>query len=774
MGKIKKNNSELKKGMILDGVFASEAVDTSGEILSISGCDISDLEEGRGTVNYEHSNDSPEDVLGKIVFARKIFGPKDCEDDRQLMYWKKVKLPFIYGKAELFDTEGHPGAAAAAAIVRYYKSRGEPVLARWSIEGTTLDRNGNHLEASVAKNVALTLKPCNRSCHSDLIEDARVVSDGEVRKNQHPERKLTKGEFVESDPVVEDPFGGQAISKALEAIRQLAEIAALAKTITAGSYAGDPGSRIQGSALQSEHMENKGQALAALRDWDRATPIKKFLKHRLPEASDEYINTFAHLVDDFEMKKAEGLFGALGAPAAKPSGRKNIHIAKRSIESSIASKGYGEKIKSSLSSVGHADLVLFDAGTKPASLRGRAASLPMEMPGGVRLFTFSRPQAQTVLHWATGAVVGDTKKYSFRARNPLVVEGPDQEAALWSAVGDHASKKHGHLHRSKGLNDSWGTSLHAPKNDPELEYDEDGCVAWHQGEGMRTTSSRQFLGEYLLDHGHDAAVFLSSPSESGELCLPSMGISFVAVPSESLGKSGVPGSPGPRERGYPRPFALDKEHGAEGSYSALEDGEYLIVLADGRHPFRFFVDKGLVYHLEDHDGGRWGDILPEGPQTSHSVGCLGDTVRKHGATIEFLGLDVPDVPADPEPEPKIEAEYEVEDELGKRKYHLCGDKLCGEDGVPLSEDEQDTLLDHVASGAIVMREITKDLLSGGKGDGPPSAEADPGELEDGRSHEMEHTDDPNIAEEIARDHLTENPKYYKDLAELEGKKANGK
>ena len=34
--------------------------------------------------------------------------------------------------------------------------------------------------------------------------------------------------------------------------------------------------------------------------------------------------------------------------------------------------------------------------------------------------------------------------------------------------------------------------------------------------------------------------------------------------------------------------------------------------------------------------------------------------------------------------------------------------------------------------------------------------------------EMEHTDDPNIAREIAMDHLMEDPVYYKKLKEMEG------
>ena len=41
---------------------------------------------------------------------------------------------------------------------------------------------------------------------------------------------------------------------------------------------------------------------------------------------------------------------------------------------------------------------------------------------------------------------------------------------------------------------------------------------------------------------------------------------------------------------------------------------------------------------------------------------------------------------------------------------------------------------------------------------------DPENLKIGTEVEMEHTDDPNIAQEIAMDHLVEDPEYYQKLA----------
>ena len=59
--------------------------------------------------------------------------------------------------------------------------------------------------------------------------------------------------------------------------------------------------------------------------------------------------------------------------------------------------------------------------------------------------------------------------------------------------------------------------------------------------------------------------------------------------------------------------------------------------------------------------------------------------------------------------------------------------------------------------------VRDDLLPGGKGDGHSPSEFDRREVAMGLHHEMEHTDDPRKALEIAIDHLTENPHYYTEL-----------
>jgi hypothetical protein len=54
-------------------------------------------------------------------------------------------------------------------------------------------------------------------------------------------------------------------------------------------------------------------------------------------------------------------------------------------------------------------------------------------------------------------------------------------------------------------------------------------------------------------------------------------------------------------------------------------------------------------------------------------------------------------------------------------------------------------------------------LKGGVGDATAQHDVDPIELSLGQTIEMEHTNDPNIATEIALDHLSEDPQYYTKL-----------
>jgi len=59
----------------------------------------------------------------------------------------------------------------------------------------------------------------------------------------------------------------------------------------------------------------------------------------------------------------------------------------------------------------------------------------------------------------------------------------------------------------------------------------------------------------------------------------------------------------------------------------------------------------------------------------------------------------------------------------------------------------------------------EDLIPGGAGEGLDVSDVDPKEFLLGTAVEMEHTTEKPYAQEIALDHLAENPKYYSEMCE---------
>lgn len=62
--------------------------------------------------------------------------------------------------------------------------------------------------------------------------------------------------------------------------------------------------------------------------------------------------------------------------------------------------------------------------------------------------------------------------------------------------------------------------------------------------------------------------------------------------------------------------------------------------------------------------------------------------------------------------------------------------------------------------------LVRDFIPGGKAAGRSPSEFDQNELARGVAVEMEHTPDWRVAREIAMDHLTEDPAYYRKLAAI--------
>jgi len=72
-----------------------------------------------------------------------------------------------------------------------------------------------------------------------------------------------------------------------------------------------------------------------------------------------------------------------------------------------------------------------------------------------------------------------------------------------------------------------------------------------------------------------------------------------------------------------------------------------------------------------------------------------------------------------------------------------------------------------AATAELSRAGQKDVLRGGAADNIPDREISQKALAEGAKHEHEHTNNGQIAKEIAKDHLSEDPRYYKKVKEIE-------
>ncbi len=146
-------------------IAGSQLRDTQGEMLSVEGADISELQAGRGRLNDNHGKGFF-NAIGRVTGAKKIFKSDDCENDREKYYWDKVKAPFIYVRGYLYDDEDHPNARAAAAILRNIHKADTPLQLKASVEGGVVARgisDNSLLARTKIHSVALTFTPANNN-----------------------------------------------------------------------------------------------------------------------------------------------------------------------------------------------------------------------------------------------------------------------------------------------------------------------------------------------------------------------------------------------------------------------------------------------------------------------------------------------------------------------------------------------------------------------------------------------------------------------------------
>lgn len=216
-------------GTYIHGIAASEAVDTANEILKIDGLDISTLDKD-GVFNYEHQSSLAGHVVGKVLYAKKIFSEDDCSNPLEKHFWNKVKLPFLYVVGELFDGVGHQQASEVAAMLRYdaeqKKSSTKKNLVNFSIEGAKLETKKGIIKEAIARKVTITTHPANKSCVAELLSPQEYqMYISSLVKSENVTNDLFKAYSLGSlDVAPSDRTGGSAIVKAVSAQRSKKKI----------------------------------------------------------------------------------------------------------------------------------------------------------------------------------------------------------------------------------------------------------------------------------------------------------------------------------------------------------------------------------------------------------------------------------------------------------------------------------------------------------------------------------------------------------------------
>ena len=308
------------KGMLIEGVMSAQTVDGSGEVCNLAGMDISTMEAGEGVCNVEHISDAEgigKQIVGKIVYVKKVFKYSDCDDDGQRYFWEQVhETPYLYGIIRLFDGSGHAEAMAQAAHIRDCKAHKEPITVRLSIEGSTLEKEGNIIKQSIARSVALTIKPANKVCNIEVLSDPndKNVEIAKSEMLQDPTSRRIGGAItLMYNPLLGEVRGPR--DPVLNLIKNAVILKALVKTTTAGSYDVAPGALSSGACLQREDLKKvyTTTALATARDYDGFWDKKKFKKKlqeafskaQLPEVSEPFLDHFTQIADDWRVKKSE-------------------------------------------------------------------------------------------------------------------------------------------------------------------------------------------------------------------------------------------------------------------------------------------------------------------------------------------------------------------------------------------------------------------------------------------------------------------------------------
>jgi len=313
-----------RKPLKIDMVAGSQLRDSQGEMLSVEGADISELEAGRGRFNDNHGK-GHFNCIGRVTEAKKIFKAEDCDNDRHKYYWEKIKAPYIYVAGELFDDEDHPNARAASAIMRNIHKNDSPLKMKASVEGGVIAR-GIKDEALLARtkihSVALTFTPANQAtlveplilnkslnpvqeaADKKLIKSVQHLAVKNVPSFRQIERRASAEKIKDNLEKIQDLSDKLGLEKTIPAITpnnfayqalkkkimgNMQKIHSFVKALTAGmGGAGAPTALSSGGVLQSESLD-KPPLPSLVNDYHEPKEKKKKKKKKLQKREFDYI-----------------------------------------------------------------------------------------------------------------------------------------------------------------------------------------------------------------------------------------------------------------------------------------------------------------------------------------------------------------------------------------------------------------------------------------------------------------------------------------------------
>lgn len=287
------------KNLWIDGAVGSQLRDTQGEMLSVEGADISDLERGAGRWNDNHGKGFFNSI-GRVTFAKKILKEEDCSDERQKYYWEKIKAPYIYAKGYIYDDGDHPNAKAASAILRNIHKSDSPLKIKASVEGGVISRgikDSSLLARTKIHSVALTFTPANNATLIEplnldksydeaadmaLIKSVMHLAETNVPSFRHITRDASASKIVDNIDKIKDIatqlgipheeipllskahiIKGSVEQKIEDNIKKINDLMValkqqeMSKALTAGyGGAGAPTGRVGGAVVQSESLDD--------------------------------------------------------------------------------------------------------------------------------------------------------------------------------------------------------------------------------------------------------------------------------------------------------------------------------------------------------------------------------------------------------------------------------------------------------------------------------------------------------------------------------------